>query len=848
MFTPLTAEWTVRAVDGDAPGELVGSWFPATVPGCVTTDLMAQGVIADPYLDENEQSCEWIGRTRWEFTTQFELPGDVAPGERIDLVCLGLDTVATITVNGVLVAETSNMHRSYRFDIGHLASAGRNRLSVVFDAPVSYAERASKEIGPRPHVNLHPFNAVRKMASSFGWDWGPDLASAGIWKPVGIDRWRTARIESVRPIVGVDFDEATKRRGATRARQGRVAVHVELERTDAEPLLLCARVGDADGRVELPPGATCAAVELVVPDAALWWPVGYGAQPLYDLDVDVRRLDGSVVDGWHGRVGFRTVELDTSIDAVGHRFVIVVNGVEIAVRGANWIPDDCFVARVDRARYARRLGDAVQANMNLLRVWGGGIYESDDFYDLADELGLLVWQDFLFACASYAEEEPLRGEVVAEATEAVTRLAVHPSLALWNGCNENLWGHEDWGWKESLGERSWGSGYYFEILPEIVGRLDPSRPYSPGSPWSFSRDIHPNDPDNGTMHVWDVWNERDYGAYRQYAPRFVSEFGFQGPPAWSTLTRAVHDEPLAVDGPALRCHQKAEDGMGKLARGLERHFPQPRSMDDWHWATSLNQARAVTVGVEHWRSLSPRCAGTIVWQLNDCWPVVSWAAVDGDGKRKPLWYALRHSYAPLLLTIQPRDGALALVVVNDGGEPWSGAVQVTRSRFDGALAATHELVMAAEPGEIAAILLPSSIARSGDEASEVLVAQVADGSVPRAVWFYAEDKDLALAPQDLDTSMDATRGRCLVRVRARGVHRDVALLADKLHPSARVDEMLVTLLDGETATFEVTADADLDWTLLTGPSVLKSANQLLHPAPLEPTSLNPTSQGPRGAS
>jgi len=832
VFAPLTAEWTVRALDGDVPRELLGQRFPATVPGCVTTDLLADGVIVDPYVDENEASCAWIGRTRWEFATEFELvPSDDDQHERIDLVCLGLDTVAMIAVNGQILAETCNMHRSYRFDVGHLVSPGRNSLTVVFDAPVSYAERASKEIGPRPHVNLHPFNAVRKMASSFGWDWGPDLACAGIWRPIGIERWHTARIGSVRPAVEVDFDEEAGRRGAERAREGRVVAHVDVERASKDPLVVTARIGDVAASVELAPDATCATVQLTVPDVAVWWPVGYGAQPLYELDVDVSRPGAAVVDRWHGRVGFRTVELDTSIDTIGHRFAIAVNGVEIAVRGANWIPDDCFVSRVDRARYAERLTDAVQANMNLLRVWGGGIYESDDFYDLADELGLLVWQDFLFACASYAEEEPLRSEIVAEATEAISRLAAHPSLVLWNGCNENLWGHEDWGWKQSLGDQSWGAGYYFEILPEIVGRLDPSRPYSAGSPWSFSHDIHPNDPDNGTMHVWDVWNQRDYSAYREYAPRFVSEFGFQGPPAWSTLVRAVHDQPLAVDGAGLRSHQKAEDGMAKLARGLAPHFPLPRSMEDWHWATSLNQARAVTVGIEHWRSLTPRCAGTIVWQLNDCWPVVSWAAVDGDGRRKPLWYALRHSYAPLLLTIQPRDDDLALVVVNDSGEAWSGAVRVARTRFDGVVTAEDEIHVAAEPGEASATVLSGSLARSHDVASEVLVADVRDGSARRALWFYAEDKDLAFCPQDLDVKIDADDGRCLVHVRATGLHRDVALLADKVHPSARVDEMLVTLLDGETTTFEVVAQEDLDWSQCADPSVLKSANQLLHALP-----------------
>ena len=316
--------------------------------------------------------------------------------------------------------------------------------------------------------------------------------------------------------------------------------------------------------------------------------------------------------------------------------------------------------------------------MNLLRVWGGGIYESEDFYEICDRDGLMVWQDFLFACAAYAEEEPLRGEVVAEAREAVTRLTPHPSLVLWNGCNENIWGHEDWGWKETLGDRSWGMGYYTEVLPAIVAELDPARPYSAGSPWSLTTSRHPNDPDHGTMHIWDVWNQVDYTVYGDYVPRLASEFGYQGPPAWSTLTRAVHDDAAAARLP--------RDAAAPEGRGRQRQaHPRPRAAPGGaggHGGLALGdvaaQARAVAFGVEHFRSWAPRCGGTIVWQLNDCWPVTSWAAVDGDGRRKPLWYALRHVYADRLLTVQPRGGALAVVAVNDTDQPWTGTLRHPR--------------------------------------------------------------------------------------------------------------------------------------------------------------------------
>ena len=825
MKTPLHQGWTVRALAGPVPDAISGRLIPATVPGCVTTDLLAAGLVPDPYLDENEGRLAWIGRTDWRFETHFDA---AQTSGRCDLVCEGLDSVATVELNGVVLGRTANMHRTYRFDTRPALRSGRNDLQVTFAAPVTWAEQMSQELGPRPYVNAHPFNAIRKMACNFGWDWGPDLPTSGIWRPISLERWNVARIASVRPLIGVDAG-ALARQADPRRADATVTVHVEVERDggDARALAITASVGAWQARGVTVPGATISTLEVRVPEAELWWPAGYGSQTLYGLQVDL--TDGepaAVLDHWQGRIGFRTVALDTTADEIGTNLALVVNGRTISVRGANWIPDDCFVNRVTRQRYRQRVADAREANMNLLRVWGGGIYESEDFYDAADEMGLLVWQDFLFACAAYAEEEPLRQEVIAEARQAVTRLCPHPSLAVWNGCNENLWAHEDWGWKQPLGGRSWGAGYYFAILPGIVSDLDPTRPYTPGSPWSFRDGVHPNDPSNGSMHVWDVWNDKDYTAYADYSPRFVAEFGFQGPPAWSTLTRAVHDDPLVPGSPALRAHQKAADGMAKLDRGLAPHLPGPTSMADWHWATSLNQARAVAFGIERWRSLTPRCNGMIVWQLNDCWPVISWAAVDGDGRRKPLWYALRRSYADRLLTIQPTGAGLALVAVNDSTSPWHATLAVNRQDFHGTVHASGSATIDAPPGASATWPLDPGLTTPRDGSAEVLV--VADKST-RALWFYADDKDLALPVPDLEAKVERVAGGYTITVTAATLQRDVALLADKVAPAAVSDDMLITLLAGETVTFHVRTDQDLDADALAQWDVLRSANQLLHP-------------------
>ncbi|WP_238014891.1 glycoside hydrolase family 2 protein [Dactylosporangium sp. AC04546] len=818
---PLHTGWTLRAIDApeDAPQDAsVDGPVPASVPGCVHTDLLAAGRIPDPFLDDNEERLHWIGRTAWRYETTFDAPETAQGADRVQLVAEGLDTVATVVLNDVVLGRTANMHRGYRFDVRDLLRPTGNRLSVRFDSAYDYAETVRDALGTRPNAYPEPFQYIRKMACNFGWDWGPTVVTAGIWQPIGLHAWSVARLAEVRPLVTVD--------GTT----GRVEVHVTVERASGQandrPLTLTAEVGGQRAAVEVPAGATAAVVAVEVPDVRLWWPRGLGEPHRYDLVVTLED------DRWERRIGFRTAELDTTPDADGTPFTLRVNGTPVFVRGVNWIPDDAFVTRVDRARYAERIGQAVAAGVNYLRVWGGGRYESDDFYDLADELGVLVGQDFLFACAAYPEEDPIGSEVAAEAREQVVRLMPHPSLVMWVGNNENIWGYHDWGWPEELEGRTWGLGYYLRVLPGVVAAADPTRPYWPGSPWSgdgsLERGLHPNDPAHGTMHIWDVWNREDYRHYGTYRPRFVAEFGFQAPPAYATLRRAVSDEPLTPSSPGIAHHQKAGGGNDKLARGLEGHFPPPATFDDWHWATQLNQARAIGFGIAHFRSLRPLCMGTIVWQLNDNWPVTSWSAVDGDGRRKPLWHALRRVYAERFATLQPRNGAPALVVVNDSATPWLASFDVRRLSFGGDPRAKATLTVDVPPGAAVTVALPADVATPDDPAGELVVADTADAD--RALWLFAEDVDLAYPAPAADVAVTPAADGVAVRVTARTLLRDLTLFPDRLDPAASVDRQLVTLLPGESATFAVTgppALAALPPAAWSAAPVLRTANDLV---------------------
>ncbi|RLK46455.1 glycoside hydrolase family 2 protein [Microbacterium telephonicum] len=846
-FQSMPQRWTLTAarLADDAPETVVASLtngIAAAVPGEAHLDLHRARLIEDPFDGDNESVQQWIGDTDWRYSTTFTW--EPSSSVRTDLVAFGLDTVSTLELNGVEVGRTQNMHRSYRWDVRDTLREGENTIVVTFAAPVPETDARAARDGALPRVNHHEFNQLRKMAASFGWDWGIDVAGAGIWKPLGLDSWSGVRIASVRPLVEVAPTETGEFDGILRA-------HVEIERDGSRPaddVRVHVRVTGPGGEPVdatgvIPAGAVEGVVSVLVPRVQRWWPVGYGDQPLYDVEVTASGADQGA--SWNGRVGFRTVELDTTPDEGGAPFLIRINGEIVLVRGANWIPDHAFLTQIDRDRYARRVDDAREANINLLRIWGGGIYESDDLYDLADEHGLLIWQDFPFACAAYSESDPMRAEVEAEARQNVTRLSPHPSLVLWNGNNENTWGSVDWGWAGDLNGRGWGDLYYRELLPTILAELDPTRPYSPASPYSFGEYRHPNDERYGTMHIWDVWNREDYTTYAQYKPRFLSEFGFQGPPAWSTLTKVVHDEPLDPFGRQMLVHQKAHQGNVKLERGWRGHLPDPVNFEDWHWTTQLNQAHAVRFGIEHARSLTPHNTGTIVWQLNDNWPVVSWAAVDHDEHRKPLWYALRAAYAPRLATIQPRASAqaqaaawegvapendtLALVVVNDTSERLTGTWTVTRETLDGSVVAKTTLAVDAPARGAATVTIPSEISTFGDAAGEVLVASAdrPDLGVAPAFRHGAEVVDQRLASSPLQVEGRTTAEGYELTVTALSLARDIFCHVDKVDPSARVDEGMVTLRTGQSVTFRITTSALGDPQAFA--AALRCANDLVQP-------------------
>jgi beta-mannosidase len=855
LANPLREGWSLSHTGGDAPATIAGVTIDAVVPGTTHVDLLRAGLIEDPYYGTVERDLQWMWRSTWRYATDFAATEPTA-GERVDLVFDGLDTVATVSLNGTELGRTFNMHRSYRFDVREALVAGSNSLHVDFGSALEYAFAREEVLGDRPRpqpseklmaeaarlgiiegdpdeilakgrVYPQPFNAIRKMACSFGWDWGPDLQTAGIWKGVRIERWRVARLASVRPLVTVE--------GTT----GVATVHVEIERASDVPLSVYATVAGVEAKATVASGETTATIRVEVPNAALWWPVGYGEPALHGLVVDLHSADEHL-DSFSKRIGFRSIQIDRE----GGAFTFLVNGERVFVKGANWIPDDHLMTRITRERLERRVDQALAANMNLLRIWGGGIYETDDFYDVCDERGVMVWQDFLFACAAYAEDAETVAEVEAEVRENVTRLASHASLVIYNGSNENVWGWWDWGWQQALaaaGLTDWGQKYYEEVLPGILAELDPTRPYTPSSPFSthpYDDSVHPNDPSVGTVHEWTVWNQVDYTHYADAAPRFCSEFGFQGPATWATMLANLPPEGFDKTSDVWLAHQKADRGNDKLLAGYVPHLPDSDDFETWHWITSLNQARAIEFGIAHYRSWWPHTAGAIVWQLNDCWPVTSWAAIDGEERPKPLYYALKKVFAPRLLTFQPRGadggldvaGAAHLIAVNDTDGAWSETLTFTRMALDGTELAVATAHLSAGPRETVTLDVPAHVLEAGDAAGEILVADAGypgDDDHVRAVWTFAEDKDIAYKAAPFTAAATKVDGGYRIEFRATGFVRDLTVLVDKVDPSAVADVALLTLVPEDRAVVTIASANDVDPEAFLAQNVLVSVNSLV---------------------
>lgn len=625
----LSGEWKLRRAD-------LSEWLPARVPGSVYSTLLADGRMDDPFWRDNEDEAFRLMEHDYIFARDFEVTAAQLECAALLLNCHGLDTIATIYVNGAQIGYCDNMHRTWTFDIKPQVHEGCNRIEIYFGSPLEYMRRKYAECPVEGSCDCTTgFPHIRKAHCMMGWDWGPRLPDAGIWREIELISVDEARLMSVRVhqeylagCVTLSFEPEIERYAA---RGGEYGIHVKLTAPDGGAL-------ESNGE------------PIVVEHPELWWPNGYGAQPLYQLEVELMRGD-EALDVWRRRIGLRTLTIARDRDEWGESFALEVNGVKVFSMGADYIPEDNILSRVTPKRTRRLLEDCKLANYNSIRVWGGGYYPDDWFYDACDELGLVVWQDFMFACAMYELTPEFDANIRAEFADNIRRLRHHASLGLWCGNNEMEIGTIEKWYNYTPKQYADYIKMYEYILPEVLRKYDPDTFYWPASPSSGGGFDDPSDPNRGDVHYWVVWHgNKPFTEYRKHLFRYVSEFGFQSFPCMRTIESFTLPEDRNIFSYIMEKHQRNDAANGKIMNYMAQTFLYPTSFDAMLYASQLMQAEAIRYGVEHWRRNRGRCMGAIYWQVNDCWPVASWSSVDYFGRWKALHYAARRFFAPVLLS------------------------------------------------------------------------------------------------------------------------------------------------------------------------------------------------------
>ncbi|MCY1661317.1 beta-mannosidase [Chryseobacterium sp. SL1] len=752
------------------------NWLTASVPGTVHLDLMNNKIIPDPYKDENEKKVQWIENEDWDYQTSFNISSKDLENQNIELIFNGLDTFSEIYLNGKLIQSTDNMFRKWTIPVRQSLKNGENILQVKFRSAVN----VGKELAQKVPFTMpeSPRSFVRKAQYQFGWDWGPRLVTAGIWKDVKLNFWNIARLDHIK----IEQKNLTKQKAD-------LNIHAEIFATEEGKYSFS--INGKSQNISLKSGLNLISIPYQIQNPKLWQPNGWGDPNLYDIKVSLQK-DSKMIAEKSERIGLRTVELIQEKDAKGKSFYFKVNGKPMYAKGTNWIPGDSFSTRMTKEKYQHLIKDCKDANMNMIRVWGGGIYEDDEFYKACDENGILVWQDFMFAGGFYPSDEKFQKNVELEVKDQIERLQNHPSLALWCGNNEIDEAIVNWGYQKQFKYSKEDSlqvwkdykKIFHEVIPNAIQKYASSDKQiywesSPSIGWGHKESLT-----EGDSHYWGVWwGEQPFEIYNEKVPRFASEYGFQGMPTLETTKSMFSGNPdLSLQNGTIKAHEKHSRGWEIIENYMKRDYVVPIDFVKYNYVSQLLQARGMQIAIEAHSRAKPYNMGTLYWQLNDCWPVVSWSSIDYLGNWKALHYQVKRSFENQVILVEEKEGILTFYAINDQTRKFDDVfVEIEVINFQGKVldeittvpnGKTLEEIVPFDPIEIQN-LVPDS---NKNEVFLKLTLKDANGKViAESNYFFAKPKDLKLTKPNLKIrKISATE----IEISTDVLAKDVYLIGD----------------------------------------------------------------------
>ncbi len=824
----LDSGWQFRAV-ANADRVDVKEWHPAQVPGVVQTDLLHSGLIPDPFDRDNEFHLQWIGLADWEYQTKFHVDAATLAHAHVDLVFEGLDTFADVYVNDQAILHADNMFRRWRIPAKAALKFGPNTLRIVFHSAVEkmlpYVKSlpyvlpsiSTSNFGNEENIATAPY--TRKAPYNYGWDWGPRFMTEGIWQPVRLETWDPLRIENFH----------IHQRSIT-ADLGNVTAELEIESARPTTATLEPTYDEMRGpktvllpsTLQLNAGTNHVSVPLRINAPKLWYPVGYGAQSLYRFSVAIV-VGRAIAARAETKTGLRSIDLRRVPDQWGKSFEFVVNGISVFTKGADVIPFDSFPNRVTPEIHRNILQSARDAHMNMVREWGGGYYESDDFYDICDEIGIMVWQEFMFGGDMVPGDVSFQENVRQEAIDQIKRLRDHPSIVVWCGNNEIETGWYHWGdreeFKESISaqarDRVWQDYLilFADILKSAVTQYADPAPYTPSSPSANFEEV-PDNQHNGDMHYWQVWHaQAPAGDYTKQFPRFMSEYGFQSFPEMRTIETFAKPAEFDIHSTVMQAHQKNKGGNERILTYMLREYWQPKDFASFVYLSQVQQAEIIKIGAEHLRRQRPRTMGSLYWQLNDCWPVASWASIDYYGRWKALHYYARRFYDDVLISPFLHDDKVDVYVVSDKLQPLSAMIHTRLLDFSGTVWLDHkkDIQIPAQSNAIYFTLDKAALAAKADLRKSFLVfdLEVAGKRVSRNQVFFDVTHNLELPTKlRIETTLSKTGEDYTVTLQTSQLARSVYLFFGDLN--VQVSENYFDLLPAEPVTIRLKSSASLD--------------------------------------